>query len=112
MLQSARGLRAPGVLRQTPIDAFQQIAQLRRRECHSSIGIVLRERRRPHKVATLQSLRKQTHALSIVPNHFYQSATSSTKNKQMSIVRITLERLLHQKPQAVESTAHVGVAGR
>src|SRR5215213_7630973 len=109
---SASRLRSPRVLRQTPIDAFQQIAQLRRRECHCSIGIVLRERRRPHKVATLQSLRKQTHALSIVPNHFYQSATPSKKNKEMSTVRITLERLLHQKRQAVETTAHIRVAGR
>jgi hypothetical protein len=75
------------VLWQTPIDAFEQIAQLRRRDCHRSIRIALRARRRPHKAATLQPLRKQTHALAIVPNHFDQSPASSTKNKQMSIVR-------------------------
>jgi hypothetical protein len=30
----------------------------------------------------------------------------------MAVVRIALERLLHQQRQAVEALAHVGVAGR
>jgi len=52
------------------------------------------------------------HALTVVPQHLDQRAAPAAEHKQMAIVRVALERLLHQQRQPVEALAHVGVAGR
>src|SRR5882724_9268911 len=100
MPHSAGDLWTPRVLRQTPIDSFQQISQLRRRDRHRPIRAVARNGRWPDKMASFQSLREQTHALSIMPQHLEQAAASPAEHEQMAIVRIALERLLYQQRQA------------
>src|SRR5215212_7903635 len=60
----------------------------------------------------LQSLRKQAHALSIMPKHLDQSAAPAAEHKQMPVVWITLEHLLHQQRQPIKTLAHISVAGR
>src|SRR4051812_14400360 len=107
MPQSTRGLRTPGVLRQAPINAFQQITQLRRRHRNCPI-----RRRWPDEATALQTLREQAHALAIVPKHLDQAAAPAAEHEQVAVVRITLERLLYQQRQPVEAFAHIGVAGR
>src|SRR6266508_1187259 len=84
MPQSAGRLWPPRVLRQPPVNAFEKIAELRRRHRYCPI-----RRRWPDEATALQPLREQA-----------------------AIVGITLERLLYQQRQAVEALAHVGVAGR
>src|SRR5208282_1069954 len=107
MPQSASRLRSPGMLRHPPIDAFEQVAELCRCDCHHSIG-----RRRPDESATLQPLRKQAQALPVMPQDLEQSAAAPTEHEQMPAVRIPLERLLHQQRQAIKTLAHVGMASR
>src|SRR5215468_2834731 len=107
MSRSPRRLRSPRVLRQTPIDAFQQISQLRGRDRHHAV-----RRRWPDEAAALQSLGEQAHALAIVPKNLDQSAPPPAEHEQVSAVRIAPERLLHPQRQPVEALAHVGVPGR
>src|SRR5579863_339046 len=98
---SARSLRAPGVLRQSPIDSFQQISKLRRRNRHGHLRAVARNSRRPNKASALQPLRKQAHALAVMPQHLDQTAAPPTEYKQMALVCITLEDFLDLDRQAV-----------
>src|SRR4029077_3040478 len=92
-------------------DPFQQISQLRRRDRHRLVRIFLRNGQWPHKAASLQPLGEQTHALAIVPEHLDQSTTPAAEYEQVAIVRVALERLLHQRCQAIEALAHIGMAG-
>src|SRR5258708_31853196 len=92
---TARSLWPAGVLRSPPIDSFQQISQLRRRDRHRLVRIFLRNGQWPHKAASLQPLGEQTHALAIVPEHLDQSTTPAAEYEQVAIVRVALERLLH-----------------
>src|SRR5262245_43899468 len=112
MSQSARRLRTPSVLRQPPVDALEQISQLRRRDRHRAIGSLARSCRRPDEAAALQPLGEQAHALAVVPQHLDQAAAPAAEHEQLAVVGIALERLLHQQRQAIEALAHVGVAGR
>ena len=105
-------LWTPRVLRQPPTDTFQQISQLRRGDRHRSFHTVARSGRRPNETPALQPLRKQTRALAVMPQYLDQGATPTTEDEQMAIVRIALERLLHQQRQAIEALAHVRMAGR
>src|SRR5262245_39368379 len=107
MLRSAGSLRSPCVLRHPPIDAFQQIAELGRRDRHHPV-----RRRRPEETAPFQPLREQTHPLPVMPEYLDQSAAPATEHEQMPAVRIAPERLLHQERQAIKALAHIGVASR
>ena len=105
-------LWTPRLLRQTPVDPFQQISELGRRDRHASIRLPLRNGRRPHKPASLQSFCEQTHALAIVPKYLDQSTTPAAEDEQMTIVRITFERLLNQHGQTIKAFTHIRVAAR
>ena len=48
----------------------------------------------------------------VVPDDLDQVAAATAKDEQMAVVRITLQRLLNQKGQAVEALPHIGVACR
>src|ERR1700733_3166657 len=95
------------MLRRAPIDAFQQVAELGRRDRHRAV-----RRRRPDEAAAFQALREQAHALPIVPKHLEQSAPTAAKNKKMTAMRILLQLLLNHQGQAVEALTHVRMAGR
>src|SRR6266545_7548748 len=69
MPQSAGRLWPPCVLRQPPVNAFEKIAELRRRHRYCPI-----RRRWPDEATALQPLREQAHALAIVPQHLDQAA--------------------------------------
>src|SRR3954469_22444604 len=97
----------PGFLGHAPVDALQQIAELRGRDRHGSVG-----RRGPQETAALQPLRVEAQALAIMPKDFNQIAAPAPKDKQMAAVRVTPERLLHEQGQAVEALAHVRVPRR
>src|SRR5882672_71209 len=101
----SRGLWTPRVLRHAPIDAFQQIAELRRRDRDGSC-----RRRGPDEAAAFQPLGEQAHALAVVPQNLDQPAAPATENEKLPAVRIALELLLHQERQAIEAPPHVGVA--
>src|SRR5215470_6873367 len=102
----SRGLRTPRALRHPPIDAFEQIAELRRRDRHRAV-----RRQGPDEASALQPLRIEAHALAVVPQNLDQRAAAAAEHEQMPTMRIVLEFLLHQQRQSVEALAHVGVAG-
>src|SRR5260370_37093037 len=90
----SRCLWTPRMLRHAPVDAFQQIAELRRRDRDDALRC-----RRPDEAAALQPLREQTHALPVVPQNLDQSAATSAKDKELAAVRIALELLLHRSEE-------------
>src|SRR5437016_1290760 len=94
--RSAGCLWTPGLLWHSPVDAFQQITKLRRRDGHRAIS-----RRRPQEAATLQSLGEQAQTLSVMPQHLDQTTAPAAEHEQMPAVRIALERLLHHQRQAI-----------
>ena len=59
------------VLRQTPINAFQLITELRRCHRHNCIGTAAGNAKWPDEAAALQPLGKQAHALAIMPQYFH-----------------------------------------
>ena len=56
-------------------------------------------------------VRKQAHALTIVPQHFDETTATAAEHEQMPAMRIALQPLLHHQGQAIKAFAHVGVAG-
>src|SRR5579863_2067181 len=103
---SHRG-RAPCLLRITPINPRKQVTKLRRGDRHRTVG-----RARPQEAAPFQPLREQAGSLAIMPDHFQQVASATTKAKQLSAQRIAPQYLLHLQRQARKALPHVGMAGR
>src|SRR5262245_17960241 len=79
---SARRLWPPCMNRIAPVDPFEQIAELRRRDRHRAI-----RRRGPDEAAALQPLGEQAHALAIVPQNLDQDAAPAAEHEQMPVVR-------------------------
>src|SRR5215468_12000453 len=103
----SRGLWTPRVLRHAPVDAFQQIAELCRRDRDDTLRC-----RRPDEAATLQPLGEQAQALAVVPQDLDQPAAPTAKHEKLSTVWIALQLLLHQEAQAIKASPHVGMARR
>ena len=76
-LSSACDLRPPSPLRHPPVDPFQQIPELCCRDRHDSI-----RRRGPDKAAPFETLRKQAHALAVVPEHLDQGAAATAGRRR------------------------------
>src|SRR5690349_12296696 len=79
----SRQLRPIGVLGRTPVDAFQQIAQLRGRDRHS-----LTNRCGPDEAAPIQALGEQAKALAVVPQQLHQAPALAAEHKHMPAMRI------------------------
>ena len=93
-LRSSGNLRPPGLLRGSPIDPFEHIAQLRRRYRHRPSN-----RRRPDEPSALQPLGEQAGAVAIMPDDLQKIASASAKDEQMADVWILLQRLLNEESQ-------------
>src|ERR1700704_3190292 len=91
----------------TPVDAFEQIAELRRRDRYRTI-----RRLWPDEAATLQPLGVKRHAETVMPENLDQLAVLAAEDVEIAAVRITLERFLNRQGQRVHATAHVGMACR
>src|SRR5271169_5917113 len=96
--------RPPRLLRMSPINARQQVTELRRRDRHHPI-----RRRWPQKASPFQTLREQARTLAVVPDHLQQVAAASPEAKQMSAQRVAAQHLLHLEGQARKALPHVGV---
>lgn len=97
--------RTPRLLRDPPVDAFQQHRQLRLAEMHFAIV-----RRWPYKPPALKPLGKQAGALAIPPDDLEQVSASATEHKQVAAERIFRQRLLCQCGKPAKAFAHVGHA--
>src|SRR5262249_28280390 len=104
---STRRRWPPGVKRIAPIDAFEQVTELRRRDHNRTIGAC-----RPNEPATFQPLGVERHAEAVMPENLDQLAALAPEDVEIAPVRIALERFLHREGQRVHAAAHVGVAGR
>src|SRR5690349_3818424 len=100
-------LRHPGSLRRAPVDPFEQVAELRRGDRHHAVGW-----RRPNEAAALEPLRKQAHALPIVPQHLDEVTAAAAKHKQIAAVRVMAQRLLNEQRQPIKPFAHIGPTRR
>jgi hypothetical protein len=78
-------LRTPGLLRHPPIDPFEKIGHLSGADRHHTIGD-----RGPDEATPFQSLCEQARALPIMPNYFDDVTATSSENKEIAAVWITL----------------------
>ncbi len=94
------------MLRRAPIDAFEEVSQLRGADRHR-----FTRRRWPDEAPTLQPFGKEAHALAVVPDELDQIAPLAAEDKHMARMRIALQHFLYAQRQAVKTLAHVGKAG-
>ena len=80
-----RRLGPPGVLRVSPVDAVEHVAELGCRDRHHALG-----RRRPHEPAALQTLDIQRHADPVVPKDLHQVAAIAPENVEVACMRVAL----------------------
>jgi hypothetical protein len=94
----------PAVLWMAPVDTFEQIAELCRRDCHRAIrGLG------PDEAATLQPFGVERHAKTVMPENLDQLAVLAAEHVEIAAVRVTLERFLNRQGQRVHAAAHVGM---
>src|SRR6516164_6775566 len=86
-------VRTPRVLRVAPVNAFEHVSQLRRRDRDDAV-----RRRRPDKPAALQPLGVQRHAETVMPENLDQITPPAAKHKQIAGMRVALQSLLDLTP--------------
>src|SRR5258705_5788597 len=104
---SARALRPPGLLWMPPVDPFEHIGHLSRRDRHRA-----RRCSGPDELTTLQTFGIERHAKTVVPENLDQLAVLAAEHVEVAAMRVALQRFLHQQRQRVHAATHVGVAGR
>src|SRR5271165_954192 len=105
--RSARALRPPCQLRIPPVDSFQHVGHLPRRNRNDALL-----RRRPDELSAVEPLRIQRQPEAIVPKDLRQITPASAEDVKIAAVRIALQLLLNLKRQTLHATTHVGVARR
>jgi len=98
---------AESVLRVTPVNPLEQVAELSRRDHQGGIG-----GRWPNKFAVLKTFGIKRHAEAVMPKDFYKFAASAAKDVEISAVRISLKGFLNQQCERVHAAAHIGMARR
>src|SRR6202163_4270563 len=104
---SAGALWPPGQLWISPVDPFQHIGHLSRRDRHRAI-----RRRRPDEPPAIQTLGVKRQSDPVMPQNLGQIATAAAEYKKVPAVGITLETLLNLQGQPLHAASHVRVAGR
>lgn len=84
-----------------PIDSFEHVAELRRRNHHCAVS-----RRWPDEPAAFQPLGVERHAEPIVPENLDQLAAFPAEHVEISAVRIALEGFLHRKRRSAPTLPH------
>src|SRR6266436_1616745 len=86
---AAGGAGPPGVLGMSPVDSFEQVPQLSRRDHDDPV-----RGRWPNEAASLQSLGVQRRAQAVMPKNLDQPATLAPKKEKIAGVGIALQSLL------------------
>src|SRR5271169_1813785 len=105
--RSARALRPPRQLRIPPVDSFQHVGHLRRRDRHDAPL-----RRRPDELSPVEPLGIERQPDAVVPENLRQVAPAPAEEVEIAAVRIALQLLLNLKRQTLHAATHVGVARR
>src|SRR6516164_9390006 len=100
-------VRTPRVLRVAPVNAFEHVSQLCRRDRNDAV-----RRRRPDKPAALQSLGVQRHAETVMPENLDQIASPPAEYEQIAGMRVALQSLLDLQSQPIHPAPHIGMPGR
>src|SRR6476619_1505544 len=104
---SAGALRTPRRLRIAPVDAFQHIGHLGRRDRHRTV-----RRRGPDELAAIQTLGVKRQPDAVMPQNLGQIAATATEDIEIPGMGIALQLLLNRQSQALHAAAHVRVASR
>ena len=103
---SARSGRSPRVLRVPPVDPFEHVVKLCRRDRDSAI-----DHRGPDETAAFEPLGVQRHADPVMPEYLDQIAFAAAEYPEITGVRIALQALLNLQGQPAHAAPHVAVAG-
>jgi hypothetical protein len=106
-LSLSRALRPPRMLRVSPVDAFEQVTQLRGRDDNR---IILGGR--PDEAALFQALGVERGAQPVVPKNLNELTALASEDIKIARMRIASQRLLDAQSQRVHAAAHIGVTGR
>ena len=103
---SARGGRSPRVLRLPPVDPFEPVAKLCRRDRDSAV-----DHRGPDETAAFEPLGGQRHADPVMPEKLDQIVFAAAEFPEIAGVRIMLQALLNLQGQPAHAPPQVAVAG-
>ena len=96
----SRHLRLVSTSGMAPLDPFQHVAKLRRRDRHR-----IADSRRPYELAVLQPLGVERHAVAIMPENLQQIAALAPEHEQIAGVGIPLQHLLRLQRRSVHILA-------
>ena len=85
--------------RRSPVDAFEQHRELRRRERHRSAG-----RLGPYEATSLQPLRQQAQAITIEPQHLHHVPATAMKDKHVTRQGLLFQHSLHLRTEAMKTS--------
>lgn len=86
----------------TPVYAFEQHRQLRRRQMHRA-GRALR----PHEPTTLETLGEEAQPIAISPEKLYEITTPTTEHKDMSRVHVVHQRRLNKSGETIHAAPQI-----
>jgi hypothetical protein len=97
----------PSQLRIPPVDPFQQVGHLRRRDRHDALL-----RRRPDELSPVEPLGVKRQPEAVVPKDLREVAPAPPENVEIAAMRVALQLFLNLKRQSLHAATHVGVARR
>jgi hypothetical protein len=103
--RSTRALGPPRQLRIPPVDSFEHVGHLRRRDRHDALL-----RRRPDELSPVEPLGVERQPKAVVPEDLRQVASAPAENVEIAAVRIALQLLLNlkRKPPACRDACQCG----
>src|SRR5271166_4809617 len=105
--RSARALGPPRQLRIPPVDPFEHVGHLPRRDRYDALL-----RRRPDELSPVEPLGVERQPEAVVPKDLRQVAAAPAEDVEIAAVRVALQLLLDLKRQSLHAATHVGVARR
>src|SRR5271165_1083431 len=95
------------MLRVSPVDTFEQVAQLRGRDNNRTFLCG-----RPDEAALFQALGVERGAQPVVPEYLNELTALASEDIEIARMRIAPQRLLDAQSQRVHAAAHICVTGR
>src|SRR5262245_37997714 len=86
----------------TPVDAFEQHRQLRRRQMHRAGRDLW-----PHEPTALEAFREEAQPVSIRPQQLHEIPAPTTEDEHMSRVHVVHECRLNERCETVHATAQI-----
>src|SRR5271154_251610 len=97
----------PRQLRIPPVDPFEHVGHLSRRDRHDALL-----RRRPDELSPVEPLGVKRQPEAVVPKDLREVAPATPENVEIAAMRVALQLFLDLKRQSLHAATHVGVARR